>query len=61
MCYINVKEINKSLAYRFCCTIPGCHAFIGFDFTVSISLKGKVNPLKKLRKNAMAIKEFSEL
>ena len=54
-------EINKSLGYRFCCTIPGCHAFIGFDFTVSISLKGKVNPLKKLRKNAMAIKEFSEL
>ena len=32
-----------------------------WDFTASFSRKGKVNPLKKLRKNAMATKVFSKL
>ena len=59
--YINVNEINQSLGYRLCCALPDHHVFIGCDLTASFSRKGKVNPFKKLRKNAMAIKVFSEL
>ena len=59
--YINVNEIYQSLGYRLCRVLPGYHAFTGSDFTASFSRKGKVNPLKKLRKNAKSIKVFSEL
>ena len=59
--YINVNEIYQSLGYRLCRALPGYHAFTRCDFTASFSRKGKVNPLKKLRKNAMTIKVFSEL
>ena len=59
--YINMNKINQGLRYRLCCVLPDYQAFAGCEFTASFSRKGKVNPLKKLRKNAMAIRVFSEL
>ena len=59
--YINVKEINQSLGYRLCCVLPCYHTFTGCDFTTSFSRKGKNNPFKKLMKNAIVIKVFSEI
>ena len=61
MRYINVIEINQSLGYRLCFALSGYHAFTGCDFTASFSRKGKVNPLKNMRKKAIAIKVFSQL
>ena len=51
---------NKPMSWilkLLCFTWLSCRC----DFTASFSDKGKRNPLKKLRKNAMAIKVFSEL
>ena len=61
MRYINVNKINQSLVNRICCPLPDYHVFTGCDFTASFIRKGKVNPLKKLRKNAMAVKVCSAL
>ena len=58
--YINVNKIYQSLGYKLCRDLPGYHVFTGSDFTASFSQE-KANPLKKLRKNAMSIKVFSEL
>ena len=59
--YINMNKRNQSLRYRLCCVLADYQAFAGCEFTASFSRKGKVNPLKKLRKNAMAIRIFCEL
>ena len=59
--YITMNKRNQSLRYRLCCVLPDYQAFAGCEFTASFSRKGKVNPLKKLRKNAMAIRVFCEL
>ena len=58
--YLNVNEINQSLGYRLCRALPGSHAFTDCDFTALFSRKGKVNPLKKLRANALIIKGQSK-
>ena len=59
--YINMNKRNQSLRYRLCCVLADYQAFAGCEFTASFSRKGKVNPLKKLRKNAMAIRVFCGL
>ena len=51
----------KSSIQTLLCFIADYQAFAGCEFTASFSRKGKVNPLKKLRKNAMAIRIFCEL
>ena len=56
-----MNEINQSLGYRLCCALLDYHAFTCCDLTASFSRKGKLKPLKILRKNAMVIKEFNEI
>ena len=56
-----MNEINHSLGCRLCCVLHSYHAFTGCSFIASFSRKEKANPLKKLRKNAVTIKLFSEL
>ena len=51
----------QSLGYRLCCALPGYQVFTGCDFTTLFSCKGRINPLKKMKKNEIAIKVFSEL
>ena len=56
-----MKEINQSLGNKLCCDLSWYDAFTGCNFIASFSRKGKVNPQKKVRKNAMAIKVVCEL
>ena len=53
--------MHVNLGRNLCKALPGYHALTGSDFTASFSGKGKVNPLKKLKKNKTALKALGGL
>ena len=47
---INVSELAQSLGEDYCATLLGFHVFTGEDCTSAFKGKGKVGPLKSLRR-----------
>ena len=59
--FISVDSLYSNLGKNFCKALPTYHAFTGSDFAVSFSQKGKIQPLKKLKKDLHAQIAFTHL
>lgn len=58
---INLSDLAASLGESYCETLLGFYVFTGEDCTSSFKGKGKVAPLKKLKKNPRFHKCFQQL
>ena len=59
--YVNVNKLYQALGSSLYVALPGFHAFTGSDYTASFNRKGKIRPLKLLKRREDAKKAFSVL
>ena len=56
--FIHVVKLHRKLGDTLSRALPGCHEFMGCDYTVAFCRKGKLRPFKLLENNLKCQKVF---